>query len=259
MKAIFAGSLLFLTGVCWAADEVAVSGREVLKRSQDAVITVRLVIKSSYAGRESRQENRVETTGVVLDPSGLTVVSLSAVDPAEMMNRVRVGGGEGDGKYESELTDVKLLLADETEIAAEVVLRDKDLDLAYLRPTDKLSRSITPVDTSATPCPLAMEAVIVLKRLGKVANRVATASEARIETVVEKPREFYVLAQASTVASLGSPVFSLDGKLLGVVLMRTIKASSDTGAGMGRTVLPVIIPTADILDGAKQASSLQKP
>src|ERR1051325_693980 len=71
------------------ADESATAGRQVLQRYQNAVITVKLILKQgmSYNNQDSKTETKSETTGTIIDPSGLTIISLSAIDPSSPMNR----------------------------------------------------------------------------------------------------------------------------------------------------------------------------
>src|SRR3954471_19002550 len=127
------------------AQDVASKGREIFEKNRASVVTVQLVVKNKFgvAGvANEAQESKQEVTGTVIDPSGLTVVSLSGTDPSSLMQSFMGGlGGDGDDsvkfKMESELSDVKLLCNDGTEMSAEIVLRDKDLDLAFLRPKAK--------------------------------------------------------------------------------------------------------------------------
>ena len=72
----------------------------------------------------------------MVDPSGLTVLALSACDPSEMYQRM-MGEDYPRTSVETEVTDMKILLDDGTELPAEIVLRDKDLDLAFIRPKTK--------------------------------------------------------------------------------------------------------------------------
>ena len=114
------------------ADELAEKGRDIFNKNQQAVVTVQVVLKVSVSGAAKSSENRQEITGTVVDPSGLTVLALSAADPSEMYQRMMAEQGSQD-KLETEVTDVKILLDDGTEVPAEIVLRDKDLDLAFIR------------------------------------------------------------------------------------------------------------------------------
>ena len=136
------------------ADELAEKGKVIFKKSQHAVVTVELVLKNKFsmsgmAGQAN--ESRQDVTGTVVDPSGLTVLSLSATDPAQMLQNMMGSGAEDESriKMESELSDVKILLDDGSEIPAEIILRDKDLDLAFIRPKVKVNSPMTAVDLAA--------------------------------------------------------------------------------------------------------------
>jgi len=123
-------------GVC--AEGTAARGREVLSKWGKAVVSVRLTMKMrmSAKGRQvEEEEGTQEIRATVIDPSGLAVCSLSEADPTQMF---KAWGGEAEGySWEVDITAVKLRLADGKEISGKIVLRDKDLDLAFIRPTEK--------------------------------------------------------------------------------------------------------------------------
>jgi hypothetical protein len=264
------GVLVTLTA---QADDAAKSGREILAKCQDAVVTVRLAIKQSMSmgGRDSKSDSKTETTGTVIDPSGLTVVSLTTTDPGSAMKDAYAramaarGGDPSQLKFDSELSDLKIVLADGTEIPAEVVLRDKDLDLAYLRPSDKQAKPLPFVDLARATKAQILDEVVVVNRLNKAANRVPAISVGRIEAIVDKPRTFYVLGEAMWGYALGAPVFSLDGKLVGIVFLRSAKTPTDQTSGFMFSslnqwgMMPVVLPAADIVDGVKQALEAKSP
>jgi S1-C subfamily serine protease len=159
-------------------------------------------------------------------------------------------------KMETELTDVKILLDDGTELSAEVVLRDKDLDLAFIRPKSKPASPMAAVDFGSGTKADVLDQVITLNRLGKAAGRAYSASVERINAVIQKPRTFYIPDSNMTSTGLGSPAFGLDGKILGVFVMRTV---SGKGGGMsmnnGRPdgMTSIILPADDVFKAAKQA------
>jgi S1-C subfamily serine protease len=241
------------------ADELADKGRAIFAKNHLSVVTVQLVLKSKVSvpgmGGQSN-ESRQDATGTVLDPSGLTVLSLSATDPGQLMQSM-MGGGDEDSRFkvETELTDVKLLLEDGTEIPAEVVLRDKDLDLAFVRPKTKVASPLTALDLAKPGKAEILDQVVTLNRLGKPAGRAYSASVERISAIVQKPRLFYIPDGNMTSTALGSPAFTLEGKPLGVFVMRTTKSS---GGGMGMlnfkpdNITSIIVPADDILKAAKQ-------
>lgn len=243
------------------ADELADKGRAVFKTYQHSVVTVQIVVKSkvSVGGMGAQaNENRQDVTGTIIDPSGLVVVSLSGTDPGQMFQNVVSGMGDEDSKFkvETELSDLKLLLEDGTEVPAEVVLRDRDLDLAFLRPKAKMSAPLQAVDLSKSGKAQMLDEVISLNRLGNAAGRAYAASVERISAVVERPRLFYIPESSVTTTALGAPAFTLDGKILGLFVMRTVKGGSGSGMlGMmnqRENITGIIVTAEDVLKSARQ-------
>jgi hypothetical protein len=258
-------ALSFVLAAATFADDTATRGRQVLTKYQDTVLTVRTVVNYtvSYSGRDQQSESKSDTIGTVIDPSGLTVISLSAIDPSAML-KARQRGRQADMKVDSEVKDVRLVLPDGTEIAAEVVLRDKDLDLAFIRPTEKPAKSFTAVDLAHAGKPQVLDEVICLNRLSKIASHIVSVSLERVDAVVERPRPFYVLASGGT-SGIGSPAFTLTGDPVGVMVIRNSTQETEANAtsmfsgwgGLG--IMPVILPASDILEDAKQAMEAKKP
>lgn len=238
------------------ADEFAQWGRAVHKKHSQAVVTIQLVVKSklSMAGRAGQSnESRQEVTGTVVDPSGLTVVSLSAVDPGQLVQNLV---SDDRIKMESELADVKILMPDGAEVPAEVVLRDKDLDLAFIRPKAKPAQPMQAIDLAQSATAEILDPVTTLNRLGNAGGRSYSASAERVSAIVRRPRLFYIPDANATTTSLGCPAFTADGKVLGIVVMRALKSSSSMGGAAGmqnQNYTAIILPAADVLKAAKQA------
>ena len=265
MKTFFTSSLVALAVAGSAvADDSAVAGRQILAKNQGAIVTVRLVVSYniSYGGRDQQSESKTEAVGTMIDPGGLTVISLTTIDPSAML-KARQRAPQQEFKVETEVKDVKIVLADDTELPAEIVLRDKDLDLAYLRPTEKPAKPLPALDLTKPGQPQVLDEVVCLNRLGKIANRVVTVSLERVEALVTKPRPFYVLSPGGS-SGIGSPVFALTGAPLGIILIRNSANGGEANAaslfaGNGSSsYMPIIVPAADILDDAKQALEPKK-
>lgn len=236
------------------ADEIADTGRDILKKYQHTVVTVEVVQKMSYTapGQSSQStESKTSTTGTVVDPTGLTVLSLSTCDPAEYYRRT-MGERFDRYKFETEVSDVKILLEDGTELPAEIVLRDKDLDLAFIRPKTKPATPMAAIDLSKSAPAQLLDQVITLNRLGRAAGRTYAASLGRVCAVVQKPRTFYVPEVSPIATSLGSPAFSLNGNIIGVLVLRTVSSSGSESSHESLSV-SIILPAADVLKGAAQA------
>jgi len=226
---------------------------------------VRLVVETttSFGGTEANvDEEKAEATGTMIDPSGLTVVSLSETDPSALMQHFMsaYGSDEMRFKVDSKITDIKLRFADGKEVPAKVVLRDKDLDLAFVRPEEELPEPAPAVDLAQSAVPQLADQLVTLSRLGDVGDWAISVGLDRITAIVEKPRTMYVPSGAGFMGGLGAPAFGLDGKLLGIMVLRSTPSRQGFGMFSGMDdlgMLPVILPAADVLEVAKQATALE--
>jgi len=233
------------------ADELTTKGRAILEKNQDSVVTVQVVLKTT-SSRSGSQETKQDISGTVVDPSGLTVLALSACDPNEMLQRIM---GDDFSKYnvQSEVTDLRILLEDGTDIPSEIVLRDKDFDLAFIRPKTKPASSMAAVDLTKSSQAQVLDQVLALSRLNSAAGRACAASAERISAVIKRPRRFYIPETSPTTTTPGCPAFSLDGNIIGVFVTRAISLKGSGARNMRNSVTAIILPAEDILKAAKQA------
>ena len=237
------------------------AARDVAKKWQEAIVNVRVVLKTrmSMAGREMQaSDDTVEAIGTVIDPSGLTVMSLGMLNPAGMMSKMIGGMAGGDQKVEitSEPSDLKMRMADGKEIPAKIVLRDEDLDLAFIRPTSKPDKTLTAINLGDAAKPTILDQVVVLSRLGRVGAWAPGAALFDISAIIERPRTFFVLS--GQAATMGAPAFLPSGKVVGLLTLRQIDAGrpsmmSMMGGSESLGLLAVILPAADVLEIANQA------
>ncbi len=254
--------MLFAFAACLCApsraDEVAEKGRAILEANKSAVVTLAIVLnqKVSFGGSSSRSnEAKVEATGTVISPEGLTIMSLSETDPSSVMETMMAASGQSNVEMETEVRDIKIMLGDGTEVAAEVILRDKDLDMAFVRPKEKPTTPFAFVNVENAGKPDYLDQVITLNRLGQVAGREYGVSVERIQAIVKRPRLFYLPGNDPTQTGMGSPAFTLDGKFVGVFLLRVVTGQSTQSmfGGGSQNVATVIVPASDIAEGAQQA------
>lgn len=192
------------------------AARAVLARGAPALVTVRLTVKSRmvYEGREAGgPESTLEVQGTVVAPDGLTVVSDFTTNPGSLF--MRAGGPQ----VEAETSDVKLLLQDGREIPARFVLRDADLDLAFLAPVAATAgMPFVKLEPGVVPAPL--DDLIVLGQLGPSLGRTVAVTTARVRAVVKRPRTFVVPGFLDGLLGLGGPVFDDRGRAVGLLVLR---------------------------------------
>lgn len=216
------------------------AARDLINKRGDAVILVLATLKTrtTMNGRENSQDRPMQANATVLDGTGLAVMALSVMEPNEAV--VRRLGGPGT-QIQTETAELKMRLADGREVPARVVLRDADLDLAFLRPVDPLPAPIPAVDVSFSK-PSIMDLVIILSRTGEPTSYRLIASFGYVQMTVEKPRTYHAIVGGNT---LGAPVFDGTGKFVGVFLAI---------GGARSSPFTAVLPADDIREIAKQAT-----
>jgi len=231
--------------------------RQILKQHQDAVIWVSAVLKmSGFGGRT--QEQKAEAVGTVIDPSGLTVVSLSMLDPMSLVMGLASSMGEGlDLNLKTQFSDVKMRLPDGTEIPATLVLKDPDLDLAFLLPEKKEGTALpkfTSIKLDGKPKAQVLDRIVMLSRHGKTLDRQPSVNLTRVSAVIRKPRTFYVVGASPMLGGgLGTPAFTVGGEVLGISLMRKGPRTGGMSSLFSGGMSAVILPAEDVREAAQQA------
>ncbi|MBV6483317.1 MAG: hypothetical protein DIKNOCCD_03088 [bacterium] len=239
------------------ADSFSERGREIIQKNRNAILVVRMIIKGgmSFQGMGSHQEeSKTEATGVVIDPNGLTVVPLSETDPYGQIGSLLSSSKYGkkmDIQFKSELTDVKMILDDGKEISGKVVLRDRDLDLAFVRPLEKPAEPMAAIDLTQDATLELLDETLCLDRMTSRYDRVPHVTAGRVKAVVEKPRRYYLVEGTTS----GAPVFDLDGRILGINLSTPGSSGDDSDSLMEylKNAGEMVLPAADIREAASQA------
>jgi S1-C subfamily serine protease len=243
------GASLIADSVRAAPEAEAAAGRALVKRYADAIVSVELVLtlKLKFGDREQPpREQRIEVNGTVISPTGLTVTSLAVVDPQSQMEGIRAQlGGRGAELVGTDFKEVKLRFADGKEVPARFVLKDADLDLAFMAPeTPEADRVYSHVNLGEAATGVVLGNYFFVSRQSKALQRVPVVRMTEVIGIVEKPRRFFLM----TDQSLATPVLDPQGKVLGISLQHFAN---------GRPTGLVVMPSEDIADMAKQAAAAQ--
>lgn len=233
--------------------------REILAAKADSVIVVRATVALTVTAGDqpSQSEDRsIETVGTAVSASGLVLLPASSIDPGAFADGRTVRGPAGPMRLSvvSEVKEAFLVLADGTEIAAKVVLKDKDLNLALLAPLTAPATPLVAVDTAVSAELAVADEVIVLGRMGKSLERAPRVDIDSVCATVAKPRPLAVIH----LPYPGSPVFDAKGRFAGLTSGKPAAEGEDGESGaMGMT--PVVVPAATIVRfleaGAKAAAA----
>ncbi len=238
--------------------------RDVLSKHADAIVTARATMTlrgmPGPGGRAGGMEDVVQAPAIVLDGTGLTVAALSVLDPSEVFKHAmgQVPGASAMN-ISAEHSNIRLRLGTGQEVPARIVLRDRDLDLAFLRPAVAPASPMPSVDMTTAAKVLTADLVLLVHRFGEMTGWKPGVSFGFVQTVVDKPRTLYVVAAPMAGGGgLGSAVFDTAGRFLGLMVMRRQSSGRSSLLSMmqgteGLGMIPVVLPAEEIAELAKQA------
>ena len=186
-------------------------------------------------GREMQaSDDPVDTVGTVIDPSGLTVLSLGSLNPGALMSKL-MGASSGSGSEpRSRSRASRPTSRSGCRTAASSRRRSCCATRTWtwrssVRRRSRRRRS-SRIDLTESAKPALLDQVLVLSRLGRVGGWAAGAALHDVGAIIEKPRTFYVLAGASS--GMGTPAFLTNGRIVGLLTLRQIEPGRASMASM---------------------------
>jgi S1-C subfamily serine protease len=212
-------ALVWMAVTSVAAGQDWTEARNLLEQKAPAIVTVKAVLKTEYtAGGEGLdEETRVTLQGVIVDASGLVMMSNSFFSTQRMMELF--GGGDEIGADKGiKITprDFKVTVEqDEKELSAFLAATDTQLDLCFIQIEGLGDRKLTPVVFDVAPPVTVGQKVFSVGRLQKGFDYAPYYQTATISGELKKPRKAWV-TDGST-AGLGLPVFAANGDVIGAL------------------------------------------
>lgn len=251
-KLLIASVCVCLTAGTLMAQEDAAAARKTLKTYEKGIITLSAVLKFELKAAGASMpslERKTSCIAAIIDADGLAVTALKNINPH---GQAQAGGRKI--QLDSQVQEVKYRLADGTEVPARVVLKDEDLDLAFLAPLEPLDEEtkskIAAVPLAdAAPAPEVLDIIQLIGRAGEDLNFAATLQLGRIAATISQPRTCYM----GTIGISGALAFNSQGKLLGIFCqcVNNDTGSSNTIKQLGSKNL--ILPVAELARLVPQA------
>ena len=251
-KSLIACICICLTAGTLMAQEDAAAARKTLKTYEKGIITLSAVLKFELKAAGASMPNLERKTSciaAIIDSDGLAVTALKNINP-----RGQAQAGGRKIQLESQVQEVKYRLADGTEVPARVVLKDEDLDLAFLAPLEPLDEetkpkiAAVPLDDAA-PEPEVLDEIQLIGRAGEDLNFVVTLQLGRIAATISQPRTCYM----GTVGISGALAFNSQGKLIGI-FCQCVNDDTDSGNTIQQLGSKnLILPVAELLRLVPQA------
>lgn len=217
-------------GTTFSQDADAEQSRKLLEQHKAAlvVITAKGKLEATTSGDPlpARDQQR-RTLGVTIGDDGLIVVSNSAIDASLGLSGQQA---KMDDKVvtikeaKTVFSDVEISYGDSTLLHGKVVRQDAEADIAFIMPdaaeAKALNKTFEKVDFSQFAA-TAQEAdkVVGLSRASAVYGYMPTVVVGRVTGVYKGDRTFFV---TNVGTAQGIPVFTLEGKPIGLTVVRII-------------------------------------
>ena len=125
-----------------------------------------------------------------------------------------------------------------------MVMKDLDLDLAFLRPKpdspETKAATFKPINLKNSALGGIADDTVTVLRMDETFNRQPGVQGGQVVAVTQKPRPFLRISGTA----IGCPTFAMDGRVLGISVSRFSKEKAP---------ISVVLPAADVLEIADQA------
>jgi hypothetical protein len=178
-----------------------------------ALVTVKFIPQLPNGDKRSE----VTATATVISPDGLILCANSTMGGNPM-------GGPGITP-----TEIEILFGEETTgPKAEVIGRDTELDLAWLKITDELPKPLAYLDLKQDTMPKIGENIYAIRLMDEYYGRAAFVKPYKVAALLKKPRKLIAPSVVWMADSdwVGLPTFSADGKTVGLFIVQLPDSAS---------------------------------
>jgi serine protease Do len=212
------------------------------KELYDRVAPSLVIIQYTYDGELGRQE--ITGTGIVVSNDGLVMTSLGLMPPQIP---------------DAQMIDFKIIIPgdDEVELAARFEGRDERSNTTFVKATE--SHDWRPIKFEDLPVDVG-DHVVSVGLLPKAAGYKAYMTQTRVSANLRGPTP-QVLVGGDGLGSVGSPVFNIDGKAIGMVQMGMTGRGDEMRNPLAAVVFPprMFTPTRDFELGLQDPPTAEKP
>ena len=235
-----------------AADAQADAIRKLSTEKSPALVTIKFILKGEEGDGGMGGDSEQEASGVVIDGSGLILVSNLEMGGNPFSGMMGMGAGP-------QPQEIKVLAGDDTQgVDAKLIARDSELHLAWVRVDKAPEKPFAAIDLNASAAAAQGDELFIVSRMGKFFDRAVTVNNFRVSGTTTKPRKAMLGGQI-LMTSMGLPVYNADGKIIGIssiILPNQDEMEGMAGGGMRgmqEMIAGAIIPAADIVEATKTA------
>jgi S1-C subfamily serine protease len=217
-----------------------------------ALVTLKFVLEAPAEFGGGEQE--MESSGLMIEKDGLVLAANSQFGGFFAM----MGG------VTPAIKNIRVLVGDDSKgVDAALIARDSELDLAWVRINNPDPAGYDHIDLADSGPASLGERIIMVSRMGKYFDRAPIVTEAAVGGITAKPRRLLVPNQF--LLQFGMPVFSGDGKLVGITVVQSPSSeeeqSDNVSTMMGSTdsLRGLILPTEEVRIATARAKETAAP
>lgn len=183
----------------------------------DVLVTARFVLQVKMEGAGVEQDVEGEATCVMIDPRGLALCSnIELGGYFGLLGRMMGAGGDLTATPKS----LRLVAGPaEKEYEAQLVTRDSDRDLAWVKVLDRGETTFPALDFGAAAEAGAGDMIYLVRRMDDFFGEAAVVRSARVTATVTKPRRL-LIPEEPIGAGFGLPVYTADGRVVGLLVLQ---------------------------------------
>ncbi len=207
-----------------AADPVVATYERLAQTRSRSVVAIKFVLKMEFGGFGD-DENEQEVSGLMIDPSGLVLVSNMQFGGFLGMMQQYSGGSNLHASIKPE--KIRVLVGEDTVgVDAKLIARDTELDLAWVKIEKAPDQPYEAVDFVASVAVSVGQLLYTVSHADKFFDRTPVVGELRIAGLAKKPRALLLPggggggAGMMGMGGMGSAVFTSAGEPVGVLVMQ---------------------------------------
>ncbi len=208
--------LLFAAAMPAQSDATADQLTQVYEQNNAALVYVDYGVEMTFRGQTRDSSGTI--LGLIVSEGGLVIAS----------DQMAGGGGGmlGNQVSISKPKNVVITLGDGDELRGEYISRDQDVGIAFIRIQNAEDRKFPFVDFSGSVTPGVGDEVVLLALLPEGFHPHVKFLVGRINSEIDKPSRYLSVDNAEFLEALGGPVFTLEGKPVGIVTFRSPNQSA---------------------------------
>lgn len=206
---------------------------EVLAQVAPSIATVKVVTQTdvTMGGQSQSTESRAEVQGVVVDETGLVMISNATFDTSAMKDILSASGQGADMKITP--TEFKVVIEqEEKEYEAFLAATDTKLGLAFVQIVDLGDRKLVAVSFDGAADLAVGQRLLAVGRLKKGYDYAPYVVQAKVTGKIAKPRTAWLVD--GDMAGAGVPAFTAEGLVAGIIGDVQVASDEESGDGNSR-------------------------